>query len=200
MGGYYCMENEYLEWFENNPFLSYKNGKILFTESSMKSFVKSFKTKIEKKYNICINSDKELEILFFNLFIKGTSKERGIIGNYSISLSKKDIFSVVLAIASLTDVFISGINVHSAVISGGGLLYALSSLINKLSKDELQIIGVIALLQQKSSENITSETIANNFNEYSADYISDILHSLLKKDAIKWDGITTSEITVKKWP
>lgn len=194
------MENEYLEWFENNPFLSYKNGKILFTESSMKSFVKSFKTKIEKKYNICINSDKELEILFFNLFIKGTSKERGIIGNYSISLSKKDIFSVVLAIASLTDVFISGINVHSAVISGGGLLYALSSLINKLSKDELQIIGVIALLQQKSSENITSETIANNFNEYSADYISDILHSLLKKDAIKWDGITTSEITVKKWP
>lgn len=193
------MKNEYLEWLDSTPVLLYKNGQVLFTKSSMESFVKCFKIKIEEKNDISIENDGELENLFFDLFIKESSEERGIIGNYSVSLSKKNVFSVILAIASLIDVFISGAIVRSTIISLGGFLYALRSLVNKLSEDELQLIGVIASLQQKTTEKITVEIIANNSREYNMDYILSILHSLLKKDAIEWDGVTTSEIKVKKW-
>jgi len=193
------MENEYSEWLNNNPVLSYKNGQVLFTESSMKFFVKSFKDKIEEKNNIIIdsNDESELELLFFNIFIKESSEERGIIGNYSVSLSKKDVFGVIIAIAGLIDVFISGVNIHSVIISGGGLIYALRSIINKLSESELKLTGDIAL-QQKASGKVTVETIVNNSDEYTIDHVLETLHSLLEKDAINWDGYKTSEITIKK--
>jgi len=192
------MENVYSEWLNNTLALSYINGRVLFTESSMKSFVKSFKDKIiEEKYNIVIDSDEELEALFFNLFIRESGEERGIIGSYSVTFSKKDVFGIILAIVSLIDVFVS-VNVHSAIISGGSLLFALKSVVNKLSKDELQLIGDIAL-QQKTSGKATARTIVDNSKQYTEDYALKTLHSLLMKNAIEWDGLTTSEITIKKW-
>jgi len=189
------MRNDYLEWLNTTPVLTYKNDNVLFTKSSIKSFVKSFKTKIEGKHGICVD-DKELENLFFNLFIKESNEERGIVGNYSVSISKKEVFGSIFAIASLIDSFATGGNVSSVIISSGGLLYCLGSLINKLSKEELQLIGFVVELQRKTSKKSTVETIVTNFNEYTVDYILGLLHSLLKKDAIEWDGNVLSEIRV----
>jgi len=197
---YKCiLESEYLEWLNNTPVLSYKNGQVWFTESSMKNFIMHFKAQIEEKNNVSIDDGEELENLFFDLFIKESSKERGIIGSYSVSLSKKDVFGIILAIASLIDVFVSGTIARSIIISGGSFLYSLKSLVNKLSKDELQLIGTIALLQQKTSTKITADILVNNYNEYTMDYVLNKLHSLLTKDAIEWDGTIASEITIKKW-
>jgi hypothetical protein len=124
--------------------------------------VKSFRKKIEETNNINLYSDEELQKLFFDIFVKESSDQRGIVGKYSITLSKKSVVGIVLAIASIADIFVSGAMVSSVIISSGGMISAISSAVSKLTKEELEIIGLISSLQSEIHEPPTVKSLLNN--------------------------------------
>lgn len=191
--------NKYFEWLQNTPLFCVENEKISLTEISIKSFVKSLKNKLEAEKCDILLSEKELEDLLFSVFLKEASETKGIVGDYAISLSKNNVFGLVLLIVGIIDTSISGFSLQSGILTSAGITQTILSTISKLSKEELNLVSSISFLKHELGFNPNVNTILDHKMGFELDNILKLLHSLVTKDALSWNGKLESEIVVKRW-
>lgn len=198
------METRCERWIRDRYTGFLVNNYYVIDEHSLQELAMLVKHEVEETSPGCEVFADSVQQLLEALLVQGKDNRKGIVGPLTIRCTPMVLASSVIAAISTALHFVPGgaaLSLAGLTVLSGNIATAASA-VSLLDTAEREILAVALAEHRLSGDGswICADLIAERLAAgYNRDEVFAVLHTLVDKDAIAWDGSGGTEVRMKKW-